>query len=99
MSIDPGMLLAIAMMSAVTCFTRLAGFLLASRLSLRGRARAAIDAILLLFFFALIAPVVLTHGWPETLAAAAAGIAALRLPLLGVIAIGIAAVVILRALF
>ncbi|MBB3808679.1 AzlD domain-containing protein [Pseudochelatococcus contaminans] len=99
MSIDPGMLLAIAMMSAVTYFTRLAGFLLASRLSLRGRARAAIDAIPPAVLFALIAPVVLTHGWPETLAAAAAGIAALRLPLLGVIAIGIAAVVILRALF
>lgn len=98
MNVDPGTLLAIVMMSAVTYFTRLAGFLLASRLTLRGRARAAIDAIPPAVLFALIAPMALTHGWPETLAAVAAGIAAARLPLLGVIAVGVAAVVVLRAL-
>lgn len=98
MSVDPGTLLAILMMSMVTYFTRLAGFLLASRLTLRGRAKAAIDAIPPAVLFALIAPMALTHGWPETLAAVAAGLAATRLPLLGVTAVGVAAVVILRAL-
>lgn len=98
MSVDSGTLLAIVMMSAVTYFTRLAGFLLASRLTLRGRAKAAIDAIPPAVLFALIAPMALTHGWPETLAAVAAGLAATRLPLLGVIAVGVAAVVVLRAL-
>lgn len=97
MSVDPGTLLAILMMSMVTYFTRLAGFLLASRLTLRGRAKAAIDAIPPAVLFALIAPMALTHGWPETLAAVAAGLAATRLPLLGVIAVGVAAVVALRA--
>ncbi|MGI6245273.1 MAG: AzlD family protein [Pseudochelatococcus sp.] len=97
MSVDPATLLAILIMGAITYFTRLAGFLIASRLTLRGRARAAFDAIPPAVLFALVAPMALTHGWPETLAAVAAGLAATRLPLLGVIAVGVAAVVALRA--
>ncbi|MFT0892341.1 AzlD family protein [Pseudochelatococcus sp. G4_1912] len=98
MSVDPATLLAILMMAAVTYFTRVAGFLLASRLTLKGRAKAAFDAIPPAVLFALIAPTALTHGWPETLAAVAAGLAATRLPLLGVIAVGVATVILLRAI-
>lgn len=99
MSIDPGTLLAILMMASVTYFTRLIGFLLASRLAFKGRAKAAFDAIPPAVLFALIAPMALTHGWPETIAALSAGVAAARLPLLGVIAVGVGMVVVLRAIW
>ena len=47
---------------------------------------------------AVIAPSALATGWPETIAAAIAVVAAMRLPLLGVVAVGVGAVVALRML-
>ena len=47
---------------------------------------------------AVIAPSALATGWPETAAALVAAVAATRLPLLGVVAVGVLAVVGFRAL-
>ena len=96
MSLDPTTLGAILAMAAVTYGTRIAGLFVAERLVLTGRAKAAFDAIPPAVLMAIIAPTALTTGWPETIAAAIAAVAATRLPLLGTIAAGVAAVVVLR---
>ena len=98
MTVDPNTLAAILAMAAVTYLTRIAGLFVADRLVVSGRARAAFDAIPPVVLAAVIAPTALATGWAETLAAGIAAIAATRLPLLGTIAVGVAAVVILRAL-
>ncbi len=98
MRLDPATLLAILTMAAVTYLTRIAGAFLAGRLGVTGRARAAFDAIPPAVLIAVIAPTALATGWPETAAAAITGLAAGRLPLLAAVAVGVAAVVALRAL-
>jgi uncharacterized membrane protein len=45
MSLDPATLVAILAMAVVTYLTRIAGIFVAGRLALRGRAKAAFDAI------------------------------------------------------
>ena len=69
MTVDPATLAAILAMAVVTYATRVAGFFIAGRLVLRGRARAAFDAIPPAVLVAVIAPTALTTGWPETVAA------------------------------
>ncbi|WP_376986605.1 AzlD family protein [Bosea sp. R86505] len=98
MTLDPHNLLAILGMAIATYATRLAGLALAGRLQLSPRAQAAFDAIPPAVLVAVIAPSALATGWPETVAALLAALAATRLPLLGVVAVGVAAVVALRAL-
>jgi uncharacterized membrane protein len=98
MSLDGATLAAILLMAAITYGTRIAGLLLADRLALSGRAKAAFDAIPPAVLTAVIAPAALVTGWRETLAAAVAALAATRLPLLGTIAVGVGTVVALRAL-
>ena len=98
MSLDPITLAAILAMALVTYATRVAGLLVAERLALSGRAKAAFDAIPPAVLVAVIAPSALATGWPETLAAALTTLAALRLPLLATVAVGVAAVVALRAI-
>lgn len=98
MTLDPHNLLAILGMALATYATRLAGLALAGRLQLSPRAQAAFDAIPPAVLVAVIAPSALATGWPETAAALLAALAATRLPLLGVVAVGVAAVVTLRAL-
>ncbi|MBA4271349.1 MAG: AzlD domain-containing protein [Bosea sp. (in: a-proteobacteria)] len=98
MTLDPQTLLAILGMALATYATRLAGLALAGRLQLSPRAQAAFDAIPPAVLVAVIAPSALATGWPETAAALLAALAATRLPLLGVVAVGVAAVVALRAL-
>jgi uncharacterized membrane protein len=98
MRVDPAILLTILAMALITYGTRIAGLLLADRLALRGRAKAAFDAIPPAVLIAVIAPTALATGWPETAAAAITMVAALRLPLLATIAVGVVAVVVLRAL-
>jgi uncharacterized membrane protein len=98
MSLDGATLAAILLMAAITYGTRIAGLLLADRLALSGRAKAAFDAIPPAVLTAVIAPAALATGWRETLAAAVAALAATRLPLLGTIAVGVGTVVALRAL-
>ncbi len=98
MSLDGTTLLAILGMALATYGCRLTGLLLGGRLALSGRAKAALDAIPPAVLTAVIAPTLLATGWPETLAGAVTILAALRLPLIGVIATGVAAVVVLRIL-
>jgi uncharacterized membrane protein len=97
-TLDPHNLLAILGMAIATYATRLAGLALAGRLQLSPRAQAAFDAIPPAVLVAVIAPSALAPGWPETVAALLAALAATRLPLLGVVVVGVAAVVALRAL-
>jgi len=98
MRVDPATLWTILSMAAATYLTRIAGLLLADRLVLSGRAKAAFEAIPPAVLIAVIAPTALATGWPETAAAAITMMAALRLPLLATIAVGVAAVVALRAM-
>jgi uncharacterized membrane protein len=95
---DPASVAAILGMAAVTYLTRIAGVLVGDRLVVRGRAKAAFDAIPPAVLMAVIAPSALATGWRETLAATIAAVAATRLPLLAVVAVGVATVVGLRAL-
>ncbi len=98
MTLEPTTLATILMMAAVTYATRIVGIFVADRLILTGRAKAAFEAIPPAVLIAVIAPTALATGWPETLAAAITMIAALRLPLLATMAVGVAAVVALRAI-
>lgn len=97
MSFDPLNLAAILGMAVVTYLTRIAGLALADRLTRSARAQAAFDAIPPAVLIAVIAPSALATGWPETAAAAVTALAATRLPLLAVVAVGVASVVVLRA--
>lgn len=96
MRFEAPIVLAILGMAAVTYATRVAGLFLAGRLALSGRARTAFEAIPAAVLVALIAPAVLTTGPAETVAALVTCVAAVRLPLLATIAIGVAAIVLLR---
>jgi uncharacterized membrane protein len=98
MTLDPITLVAILVMAVITYLTRIAGIFVAGRLALHGRAKAAFDAIPPAVLVAVIAPMALATGWRETLAALLTAVAATRLPLLGTIATGVVAVVMLRAL-
>ena len=95
MSLDATTLAAIVAM-AVTYATRIAGLVFADRLVLKGRAKAAFEAIPPAVLVAVIAPMALATGWRETVAAAITAVAATRLPLLATIAVGVAAIVLLR---
>ncbi|KFC73797.1 putative membrane protein [Bosea sp. LC85] len=96
MTLDALNLIAILGMAAVTYLTRIAGLALAGRLDLSPRAQAAFDAIPPAVLVAVIAPSALATGWVETGAALLAALAATRLPLLAVVAVGVLAVVGLR---
>lgn len=98
-AIDPVSLATILAMAAVTYLTRIAGIALAGRLNLGARAQAAFDAIPPAVLTAVIAPSALATGWHETVAAAITVLAALRLPLLAVIAVGVCTIVLLRLAF
>ncbi len=98
MRLDPTTILAILGMAVATYVTRIAGLYFSGHLRLSGRTKAAFDAIPPAVLIAVIAPSALATGWRETLAAAVAALAATRLPLLAVVAIGVAAVVALRQL-
>jgi uncharacterized membrane protein len=98
MTVDPIVLATIIAMAVVTYLTRIAGVMLAGRLALKGRAKAAFDAIPPAVLVAVIAPMALATGWRETLAALITAAVATRLPLIATIAVGVAAVVALRAI-
>ena len=96
MSLDATTMLAILGMALATYGCRLTGLLIGGRLALTGRAKAALDAIPPAVLTAVIAPTLLATGWPETVAGAITVLAAMRLPLIGVIATGVASIVALR---
>ena len=92
-------LLAIIGMGIATYLTRLSGFYLLRGLNLTYRSKAALDALPPAVLMAVIAPVILTTGWAESIAAAITAFAAFfRLPLTLTIVIGIVSVVVLRML-
>jgi uncharacterized membrane protein len=97
MSSAAATLAAILAMAAATYFTRAAGFLFMQRIRIRGRMKAGLDALPPAILMAVIAPTVFATGVTETLASAAAALAAmLRLPLLVVVLTGVVSVVVLR---
>lgn len=98
MTVQATTLAAILAMAFVTYLTRIAGIFVAERLKLKGRIKAAFDAIPPAVLVAVIAPSMLATGWPETLAALVTAFAATRLPLLATIAVGVITVVALRAI-
>lgn len=83
-------------MAVVTYATRIGGLALGGRLQLGPRAKAALDAIPPAVLVAVISPSLLATGWRETAASAVTIVAATRLPLIGTVAVGVAAIVLLR---
>lgn len=99
MELDPVNFLAIAGMAIATYATRVGGFAFMRFMQVKGRMKAALNAMPVAILTSVIAPTVVATGIPETLAAAiTAGAAMLRLPLIAVVIIGIASVVVLRIL-
>jgi uncharacterized membrane protein len=97
MTIDLNTFLAILGMAAATILTRVSGVFLLRYISIGEQAREALDAIPPAVLMAVIAPTALATGLAETIACAATALAALRLPLLACVAIGVGTVVALRA--
>jgi uncharacterized membrane protein len=92
-------LLAIIGMGLATYATRLSGLLMMRGVVVKGRWKAALDAVPPSVLMAVIAPTVLMTGRAESLAAIATAIAAfLRAPLLVTILVGMVSVVGLRSL-
>ena len=99
MAIDPGTLFTIALMALATYVTRAGGLWLASRFDLSERAGAWLDQIPGAILVSLVAPVVLTGGFAEALAAVAVVFVAVRTGSLpAAMVTGVVAVVLLRAL-
>lgn len=97
MALDYQTFLAILAMAVATALTRVSGVFLLRYLSIGEETREALDAIPPAVLMAVIAPTALATGWAETIACAVTALAALRLPLLACVAIGVASVVVLRA--
>lgn len=90
-------LLAILGMALATYATRIAGLFLMRYVTVKGRTKAAFDALPPAILMAVIAPTVIATGVAETIAAAiTAASAFLRLPMIFTILVGMASVVILR---
>lgn len=84
-------------MGIATYVTRVAGMLLASRLTLTGRTKAVVEAIPGCMLISVIAPLVLLNGSADMLAGAITALAAWRLPMVAVLSIGVLAAGLLRA--
>ena len=96
-ALDGWTLLVIAAMALVTYATRVTGVLLVRFVPVSGRVAAALEAIPGAVLIALIAPMVLTTGLAETLAAVVTlGLTARTPPIVAIIG-GVACVVALRA--
>lgn len=98
MKLDPANLAAILAMAVATYATRIGGLWLARAVRPGRIVTAALDAMPVAVLTAVIAPLLVKGGLPDLLAAAITLIAALRLPLLATVAIGVASVVGLRQL-
>jgi uncharacterized membrane protein len=95
-SVDLNTFLAILAMAAATIFTRLSGLVLVRHVSLDGNRRKAIESIPPAVLMAVVAPTAFATGIAETIACAVTAIAALRLPMLVAVALGVACVALLR---
>ncbi len=98
MSVDFTTLVAILAMAAATVLTRLSGLVLIRHVSLEGSRRKAIESIPPAVLMAVVAPTAFATGIAETVACAVTAFAALRLPMLVSVALGVACVAILRVL-
>jgi branched chain amino acid efflux pump len=99
MELDPTTLLAIAGMALATYATRTGGFAFMRFMQVKGRMKAALEAMPAAILMSVIAPTVAATGVSETLAAViTAGAAMLRLPLIAVVIVGMVSVVGLRFL-
>lgn len=96
MTLDINTLLAILAMAAATILTRISGIFLLNYLTISDETRETLDAIPPAVLMAVIAPTALATGWAETIACALTAFAALRLPLLASVAVGVGSVVVLR---
>jgi uncharacterized membrane protein len=93
MRVDAQLLLAILAMGCAVYATRLAGYWLLQGRTIEGIWKAAFDAVPPAILVSVIAPTVFLQGKAEVIAGAATVVAAaLRLPLLLVIAIGVGVV-------
>ena len=98
MTLDPNTLLAIVAMTAATVLTRIAGLVLIRFVTIGPQQQRALEAIPPAVLMAVIAPTALVTGPAETLATVATALAAMRLPLLAAVAIGVFVVAAARAL-
>jgi uncharacterized membrane protein len=97
MSLHLATLAAIIGMALATYATRVAGLFLMRHVNVKGRTKAAFDALPPAILMAVIAPTILATGVAETVAAAiTATSAVLRLPMIATVLIGMASVVLLR---
>ncbi len=84
-------------MAVATYLTRVSGFWAAAMLPRGTRARAALEAVPISILMSVIAPSLFLAGPAEFIAGCVAAIAATRLPLIATVAVGVGAVVLLRA--
>lgn len=98
MSLDPLALLAILGMAAGTFATRIAGLALVRRASLSPTALRVLEVVPGAVLVALIAPEALARDPATAIAALITMVAAWRLPLMAVVAVGIAAAAGMRSL-
>lgn len=97
MTVDFSTLLAIVAMAAATVLTRLSGLVLVRHVSLEGSRRRAIESVPPAVLMAVVAPTAFATGIAETVACVVTAIAALRLPMLVSVALGVFCVALLRA--
>ncbi len=86
-------------MAIVTVLTRYVGYMVLGHYRLSQRAQSILEAVPVSVLTAIIAPVVLTTGPAESLAAIATLIIAWRLPTVVAIVVGVVIVVALRMVF
>lgn len=97
MTLHLATLLTIVGMALATYATRVAGLLLMRHVNVRGRVKAAFDALPPAILMAVIAPTILATGVAETAAAVITTASAmLRMPMIVTVLIGMASVVLLR---
>lgn len=83
----------------LTYLTRIGGHMVLSRFErINPRVEAALNAVPAAVLTTLVAPAAFTQGWPEFVTLIVAGVAALRLPTLGMFALGWVTIVALRYL-
>ncbi len=95
-ALHPETLIAIAVLSVTTVFTRMAGLFIPVRWTQEGRIGAAFSALPVAVLTALIAPAILTHSWKDAVAAILVAVLAPRMPMAITVAIGVAVIAALR---
>lgn len=98
MTIDPATLFAILGMAAATYFTRIAGFVLVSHVRMGKRMETALQSVPPAVLMSVIAPTAFATGYAEAGATVVTALAAFRLPLLAVIAVGVGSLLVLRTI-